>query len=106
MVRRVARSDVSWSAPHHTESRFVMSFGLLQVLHTDVCLQNVLLQNTDVLIMNNVFEFFMEPSEQVRSGNTLKYTKCALKDTQHNSEGECLIVIGCMVSQQFSLTLT
>ncbi|XP_037618936.1 uncharacterized protein zgc:109986 isoform X1 [Sebastes umbrosus] len=39
----------------------------IQVLHTDVRLQNVLLQNTDVLIMNNVFEFFMEPSEQVRA---------------------------------------
>ncbi|XP_038583980.1 uncharacterized protein zgc:109986 isoform X2 [Micropterus salmoides] len=39
----------------------------IKVLHTDVCLQNVLLQNTDVLIMNNVFEFFMEPSEQVRA---------------------------------------
>ncbi|KAG8013019.1 hypothetical protein GBF38_021197 [Nibea albiflora] len=38
-----------------------------QVLHTDVCLQNILLQNADVLIMNNVFEFFMEPSEQVRA---------------------------------------
>uniref|UniRef100_A0A3Q3X749 Uncharacterized protein n=1 Tax=Mola mola TaxID=94237 RepID=A0A3Q3X749_MOLML len=39
----------------------------IKVLHTDVCLQNVLLQNTDVLIMNNVFEFFMEPREQVRA---------------------------------------
>ncbi|XP_076604020.1 uncharacterized protein LOC143331228 [Chaetodon auriga] len=39
----------------------------IKVLHTDVCLQDVLLQNTDVLIMNNVFEFFMEPSEQVRA---------------------------------------
>ncbi|KAM3595583.1 uncharacterized protein V6R79_025644 [Siganus canaliculatus] len=39
----------------------------IQVLHTDVCLQNELLQNADVLIMNNVFEFFMEPVEQVRA---------------------------------------
>ncbi|XP_068456949.1 uncharacterized protein zgc:109986 isoform X2 [Clinocottus analis] len=39
----------------------------IQVLHTDVLLQNVLLQNADVLIMNNVFEFFMEPGEQVRA---------------------------------------
>ncbi|KAM6969675.1 uncharacterized protein LKV04_018248 [Tautogolabrus adspersus] len=37
----------------------------IQVLHSDVCLQNVLLQNADVLVMNNVFEFFMEPSQQV-----------------------------------------
>ncbi|XP_051250600.1 uncharacterized protein zgc:109986 isoform X2 [Dicentrarchus labrax] len=41
----------------------------VQVLHSDVCLQNVLLQNADVLIMNNVFEFFMEPTEQVRAWN-------------------------------------
>ncbi|XP_070776934.1 uncharacterized protein [Enoplosus armatus] len=39
----------------------------IKVLHTDVCLQDILLQNTDILIMNNVFEFFMEPSEQVRA---------------------------------------
>ncbi|XP_003962864.3 uncharacterized protein [Takifugu rubripes] len=37
----------------------------IKVLHTDVRLQETLLQNSDVLIMNNVFEFFMEPSEQV-----------------------------------------
>ncbi|XP_076013141.1 uncharacterized protein LOC143005671 isoform X2 [Genypterus blacodes] len=36
----------------------------VQVLHADICSQDLLLQNTDVLIMNNVFEFFLEPSEQ------------------------------------------
>lgn len=40
---------------------------LQQVLHSDVLQQNLLLQNADVLIMNNVFEFFIEPKEQVRS---------------------------------------
>nr|XP_046268513.1 uncharacterized protein zgc:109986 isoform X2 [Scatophagus argus] len=39
----------------------------IKVLQTDICLQSTLLQNTDVLIMNNVFEFFMEPCEQVRA---------------------------------------
>ncbi|XP_068195371.1 uncharacterized protein zgc:109986 [Antennarius striatus] len=39
----------------------------IQVFHTDVCLQKVLLQNADVLVMNNVFEFFMEPCEQIRA---------------------------------------
>ncbi|XP_067469548.1 uncharacterized protein zgc:109986 isoform X1 [Thunnus thynnus] len=39
----------------------------VQVLHADVCTQDVLLQNADVLVMNNVFEYFMEPSEQVRA---------------------------------------
>uniref|UniRef100_A0A3Q3BM65 Zgc:109986 n=1 Tax=Kryptolebias marmoratus TaxID=37003 RepID=A0A3Q3BM65_KRYMA len=37
----------------------------VQVLHADVCTQEVLLNSTDVLIMNNVFEYFMESSEQV-----------------------------------------
>ncbi|XP_017294601.1 uncharacterized protein zgc:109986 [Kryptolebias marmoratus] len=39
----------------------------VQVLHADVCTQEVLLNSTDVLIMNNVFEYFMESSEQVRA---------------------------------------
>ncbi|XP_040916700.1 uncharacterized protein zgc:109986 isoform X2 [Toxotes jaculatrix] len=39
----------------------------VQVLHADVCTQDVLLQNADVLVMNNVFEYFMEPNEQVRA---------------------------------------
>ncbi|XP_078134189.1 uncharacterized protein LOC144535532 isoform X1 [Sander vitreus] len=39
----------------------------IQVIHSDVCVQNVLLQNADVLVMNNVFEFFLETSQQVRA---------------------------------------
>ncbi|KAM9354034.1 uncharacterized protein KZ484_012211 isoform 2-T2 [Pholidichthys leucotaenia] len=39
----------------------------VQVLHADVCTQDTLLQNADVLIMNNVFEYFMEPSQQIRA---------------------------------------
>ncbi|XP_026164141.1 uncharacterized protein LOC113131273 isoform X2 [Mastacembelus armatus] len=39
----------------------------VQVLHADVCTQDVLLHSADVLVMNNVFEYFMEPSEQVRA---------------------------------------
>ncbi|XP_026196323.1 class I SAM-dependent methyltransferase [Anabas testudineus] len=39
----------------------------VQVLHADICTQDVLLQNADVLIMNNVFEFFVEPSGQLRA---------------------------------------
>ncbi|CAB1416290.1 unnamed protein product [Pleuronectes platessa] len=37
------------------------------VHQADVCTQDVLLQNTDVLVMNNVFEYFMEPSEQIKA---------------------------------------
>uniref|UniRef100_UPI003AAD514E uncharacterized protein isoform X2 n=1 Tax=Centroberyx gerrardi TaxID=166262 RepID=UPI003AAD514E len=39
----------------------------VQVLHADVCSQEVLLQNADVLVMNNVFEYFMEPSDQIKA---------------------------------------
>lgn len=36
-----------------------------QVLHANVCTQEVLLQGADVLVMNNVFEYFMEPTKQI-----------------------------------------
>ncbi|XP_034051194.1 uncharacterized protein zgc:109986 [Thalassophryne amazonica] len=42
-------------------------YDRVQVLHADVCTQAVLLQNTDVLVMNNVFEYFLEPSEQIKA---------------------------------------
>lgn len=38
----------------------------VQVLHADICSQDALLQNADVLVMNNVFEFFLELTEQIR----------------------------------------
>ncbi|XP_043998623.1 uncharacterized protein zgc:109986 [Gambusia affinis] len=37
----------------------------VQVLHANVCTQEVLLQGADVLVLNNVFEYFMEPTEQI-----------------------------------------
>uniref|UniRef100_A0A8D3AML1 Zgc:109986 n=1 Tax=Scophthalmus maximus TaxID=52904 RepID=A0A8D3AML1_SCOMX len=39
----------------------------VQVLQADVRTQDILLQNADVLVMNNVFEYFMEPNEQVKA---------------------------------------
>ncbi|KAI4893976.1 hypothetical protein NFI96_015494 [Prochilodus magdalenae] len=39
----------------------------IQVIHADICSQAVLVQNADVLIMNNVFEYFMEPKDQLRA---------------------------------------
>lgn len=39
----------------------------MQVLHADVCSQAAIVQAADVLVMNNVFEFFMEPSEQIKA---------------------------------------
>ncbi|XP_047467239.1 uncharacterized protein zgc:109986 isoform X1 [Mugil cephalus] len=46
----------------------------VQVLHADVCTQDELLQNADVLVMNNVFEYFMEPSEQIRAWSFIMRT--------------------------------
>ncbi|XP_029972971.1 uncharacterized protein LOC115406859 isoform X2 [Salarias fasciatus] len=45
-----------------------------QVVHGDVCTQDALLRTADVLIMNNVFEYFMEPSEQVRAWRFIMQT--------------------------------
>ncbi|KAI5611499.1 hypothetical protein C0J50_4733, partial [Silurus asotus] len=39
----------------------------IKVIHDNICSQSMLLQNADVLIMNNVFEYFMEPKDQVRA---------------------------------------
>ncbi|KAI2654162.1 hypothetical protein H4Q32_010801 [Labeo rohita] len=39
----------------------------IQVVHADIRSQAALVQNSDVLIMNNVFEYFMEPSEQMQA---------------------------------------
>uniref|UniRef100_A0A8D0DN68 Methyltransferase type 11 domain-containing protein n=1 Tax=Salvator merianae TaxID=96440 RepID=A0A8D0DN68_SALMN len=38
----------------------------IKVLNADICTQAVLLQNADVVVMNNVFEYFLDRSEQAR----------------------------------------
>ncbi|KAJ8288756.1 hypothetical protein COCON_G00014150 [Conger conger] len=37
----------------------------VQVIHADICTQASLLQNADVVVMNNVFEYFLESSDQM-----------------------------------------
>ncbi|KAM9645118.1 uncharacterized protein ACIGJ3_014225 isoform 2-T2 [Trichechus inunguis] len=39
----------------------------VKVLHADICTQGSLLQNADVVIMNNVFEYFLNEAEQTRA---------------------------------------
>ncbi|XP_006835415.1 PREDICTED: uncharacterized protein LOC102813880 [Chrysochloris asiatica] len=39
----------------------------IKVLHGDICTQGSLLQNADVIIMNNVFEYFLNEAEQARA---------------------------------------
>lgn len=39
---------------------------LLQVVHADVRTQASLLQEADVVVMNNVFEYFLDRQEQAR----------------------------------------
>ncbi|XP_019688485.1 uncharacterized protein LOC101083598 isoform X5 [Felis catus] len=39
----------------------------IKVLHADICTQGSLLQNADVIIMNNVFEYFLDEAEQARA---------------------------------------
>uniref|UniRef100_A0A672SB63 Zgc:109986 n=1 Tax=Sinocyclocheilus grahami TaxID=75366 RepID=A0A672SB63_SINGR len=45
----------------------ISSDDRIQVIHADIRSQSALVQNTDVLIMNNVFEYFMEPSDQMQA---------------------------------------
>lgn len=39
---------------------------LLQVVHADICTEASLLQKADVVVMNNVFEYFLDRQEQAR----------------------------------------
>nr|XP_046220581.1 uncharacterized protein zgc:109986 [Oncorhynchus gorbuscha] len=39
----------------------------IQVIHGDISTQDSLLQNADVLIMNNVFEYFLQPNDQIKA---------------------------------------
>ncbi|KAJ8390780.1 hypothetical protein AAFF_G00099120 [Aldrovandia affinis] len=39
----------------------------VQVIHADICTQASLLQNADVVVMNNVFEYFLESNDQMRA---------------------------------------
>ncbi|XP_061750920.1 uncharacterized protein zgc:109986 [Nerophis ophidion] len=46
----------------------------VQVVHADVCTQDCLLQSADVVVINNVFQFFMEPDQQVRAWKWITQT--------------------------------
>ncbi|XP_010891265.1 uncharacterized protein zgc:109986 [Esox lucius] len=39
----------------------------IQVIHGDISTQDSLIQNADVLIMNNVFEYFLQPTDQIKA---------------------------------------
>ncbi|XP_076406763.1 uncharacterized protein LOC102926838 isoform X1 [Peromyscus maniculatus bairdii] len=41
----------------------------IKVLHADICTQGPLLQSADVIVMNNVFEYFLTEAEQARAWN-------------------------------------
>ncbi|XP_036607586.1 uncharacterized protein LOC118843905 isoform X2 [Trichosurus vulpecula] len=67
---------------------------LFAVHHANICTQASLLQNADVVIMNNVFEYFLDRSEQaraweyishnVRKKGTLLVTVPSLKESLSN----------------------
>ncbi|XP_077421241.1 uncharacterized protein LOC144051739 [Vanacampus margaritifer] len=61
----------------HLQNKMVLKYGMdarVQVVHADVCTQDALLQAADVVVMNNVFEYFMEPGEQVRAWRFIMQT--------------------------------
>ncbi|XP_073783386.1 uncharacterized protein isoform X1 [Danio rerio] len=52
------------------QSMAVEKYGFsdrIQVIHADIRSQIALVQKADVLIMNNVFEYFMEPRDQMQA---------------------------------------
>ncbi|XP_064341964.1 uncharacterized protein LOC105094164 isoform X2 [Camelus dromedarius] len=45
----------------------------IKVLHADICTQGSLLQNADIIIMNNVFEYFLNEAEQARAWDYISH---------------------------------
>ncbi|XP_008828000.1 uncharacterized protein LOC103731411 [Nannospalax galili] len=45
----------------------------IKVLHADICTQSALLQNADVIIMNNVFEYFLNEADQARAWDYISH---------------------------------
>uniref|UniRef100_A0A8C6Z531 Methyltransferase type 11 domain-containing protein n=1 Tax=Nothoprocta perdicaria TaxID=30464 RepID=A0A8C6Z531_NOTPE len=43
------------------------SIDIIKVVHADICIQALLLQKADVVVMNNVSEYFLERQEQARA---------------------------------------
>ncbi|XP_030071188.1 uncharacterized protein LOC115478094 [Microcaecilia unicolor] len=68
----------------------------IQVVHADVCTQASLLQAADVIVLNNVFEYFLEEAEQcrawiyissnVRKKGTFLVTVPSLEESLHSLE--------------------
>ncbi|XP_053553738.1 uncharacterized protein LOC128645031 [Bombina bombina] len=46
----------------------------IQIYHSDVCSQKSLLQDADVVVLNNVFEYFLDKTEQTKAWMFLKET--------------------------------
>nr|XP_042117236.1 uncharacterized protein LOC102926838 [Peromyscus maniculatus bairdii] len=73
-----AASPLTWFVSLHSISHVAAGCSvlpvlheliLLQVLHADICTQGPLLQSADVIVMNNVFEYFLTEAEQARAWN-------------------------------------
>ncbi|XP_055464688.1 uncharacterized protein LOC129678040 [Psammomys obesus] len=43
----------------------------IKVLHADICTQSALLQSADVIVMNNVFEYFLTEAEQASAWDSI-----------------------------------
>ncbi|XP_028843359.1 uncharacterized protein LOC114794758 [Denticeps clupeoides] len=59
----------------HLQNMAVEKYGFsdrIEVIHADICSQVSLLQETDVLIMNNVFEYFLHPSDQIKAWDCIR----------------------------------
>ncbi|XP_051503131.1 uncharacterized protein zgc:109986 [Myxocyprinus asiaticus] len=70
----------------------------VQVIHADVRSQAALLQNADVLIMNNVFEYFMEPSDQIQAWQFISQN--------FRKKGALLVTVPCIQEALASLQET
>uniref|UniRef100_A0A667GMI8 Uncharacterized LOC115516367 n=1 Tax=Lynx canadensis TaxID=61383 RepID=A0A667GMI8_LYNCA len=79
----------------------------IKVLHADICTQGSLLQNADVIIMNNVFEYFLDEAEQARQTLLPTWISRAWEYISHNvrKQGSLLVTVPSLEDSLSSLQI-
>ncbi|XP_069807255.1 uncharacterized protein [Dendropsophus ebraccatus] len=78
-------------------------FDRLQVHHSDICSQKTLLHQADVVVLNNVFEYFLNKEEQMKAWifmyENLRNKGCLVVTVPSLKESFCKLQINIQLSQ-------
>ncbi|XP_042562409.1 uncharacterized protein zgc:109986 [Clupea harengus] len=100
------------------QSMAVEKYGFsdrIQVIHADICTQAALLQEADVLIMNNVFEYFLDLNGQMlawqyicqnfRKKNSLLVTVPSIQEAFTKLKGNDCVVDICQYFEEVTVNI-